>query len=227
MRLNKLSELIHSSATHQHDVTYASVEVHFHEILDDELEPDLFDIVPGSSFTISRRVDRSSHSKYLLNNIDTSFKEICSLLLSKGIDLDHNRFLILQGEVEQISLMKPIAQTPSETGLLEYLEDIIGTTQYQSPISLLDLSLLDLNDQRIQRTNRVKSSLAELKSMQQEKDTATQYISKERDYMILTNMLYFVELGEGVKYYNSSIEKIHGYREELRKQKEIMKGKFV
>ena len=32
-----------------------------------------------------------------------------------------------QGEVEQISMMKPIAQGPHDTGLLEYLEDIIGT----------------------------------------------------------------------------------------------------
>ena len=28
-------------------------------------------------------------------------------LKAKGIDLDHNRFLILQGEVEAIAMMKP------------------------------------------------------------------------------------------------------------------------
>jgi structural maintenance of chromosome 4 len=32
-----------------------------------------------------------------------------------------------QGEVEQISLMKPKAEDKGDTGLLEYLEDIIGT----------------------------------------------------------------------------------------------------
>jgi structural maintenance of chromosome 4 len=36
----------------------------------------------------------------------------------------------VQGEVEQISMMKPKAQTEHETGLLEYLEDIIGTDKY-------------------------------------------------------------------------------------------------
>lgn len=36
----------------------------------------------------------------------------------------------VQGEVEQISMMKPKALTPHETGLLEYLEDIIGTDKY-------------------------------------------------------------------------------------------------
>lgn len=33
----------------------------------------------------------------------------------------------VQGEVEQISLMKPKAEEKGDTGLLEYLEDIIGT----------------------------------------------------------------------------------------------------
>ena len=32
--------------------------------------------------------------------------------------------------MEQISMMKPKAQTEHETGLLEYLEDIIGTDKY-------------------------------------------------------------------------------------------------
>ena len=63
------------------------------------------------------------------------------LLRTKGIDLDHNRFLILQGEVEQISQMKVKAENPNEEGMLEYLEDIIGSSrlkvsnhmQYVSP----------------------------------------------------------------------------------------------
>lgn len=38
--------------------------------------------------------------------------------------------LNLQGEVEQISLMKPKAQTPHDEGFLEYLEDIIGSNKY-------------------------------------------------------------------------------------------------
>ena len=38
--------------------------------------------------------------------------------------------LTLQGEVEQISLMKPKAQTPHDEGFLEYLEDIIGSNKY-------------------------------------------------------------------------------------------------
>ena len=37
--------------------------------------------------------------------------------------------LALQGEVEQIAMMKPKALTEHEDGFLEYLEDIIGSNQ--------------------------------------------------------------------------------------------------
>lgn len=43
-----------------------------------------------------------------------------------------------QGEVEQISLMKPKAQGPHDVGFLEYLEDIIGTDKY---VEKIDASL--------------------------------------------------------------------------------------
>ena len=43
----------------------------------------------------------------------------------------------LQGEVEQISMMKPKGVNPGDTGLLEYLEDIIGTDKYVEKIEQL------------------------------------------------------------------------------------------
>ena len=73
-----------------------------------------------------------------------------TLLKAKGIDLDHNRFLILQGEVEQISLMRPKAQNKNETGLLEYLEDIIGSNKYVEEIEVLERVLEECNEKRIE-----------------------------------------------------------------------------
>ena len=113
--------------------------------------------------------------------------------------------------------MKPIASNPNEVGLLEYLEDIIGSHKYVEQIEILEKSLEDKNDERIEKTNRVKAAQVETKSLEGEKNKAVQYIKQERDYMLLTNMLYFIELGDGVKYYNESIEKIHALREKLRK----------
>ena len=57
------------------------------------------------------------------------FRAVAKLLRGHGVDLDHNRFLILQGEVEQIAMMKPKAPTEHESGMLEFLEDIIGSSR--------------------------------------------------------------------------------------------------
>ena len=101
----------------------------------------------------------------------STMTEVTTLLKARGIDLDHNRFLILQGEVEQIAMMKPKGLTPGDegeraqhqqrrlrrcclraspaayphpppptrcalgAGLLEYLEDIIGSNAYVQPIA--------------------------------------------------------------------------------------------
>ena len=73
-----------------------------------------------------REATSANQSNYYLNGKKMTFKEIGTLLRAKGIDLDHNRFLILQGEVESIAMMKPKAQHENDDGLLEYLEDIIG-----------------------------------------------------------------------------------------------------
>ena len=97
-----------------------------------------------------------------MNGNDSSFKEVCELLQSKGIDLEHNRFLILQGEVEQISLMKPMAGNVNETGLLEYLEDIIGSNQNSEQILEAQGMIEGHNDTRIEKANRVKAAQAEL-----------------------------------------------------------------
>ncbi len=83
-------------------------------------------MVAGSLFVVMRDTNQQSQSNYYLNGSKSNVKDVCNLLLSKGIDLTHNRFLILQGEVESIAMMKPKAQSDSDDGLLEYLEDIIG-----------------------------------------------------------------------------------------------------
>ncbi|KAK7266391.1 hypothetical protein RIF29_19035 [Crotalaria pallida] len=79
-------------------------------------EDGAYEAIPGSDFVITRVAFRDNSSKYYINDRLSNFTEVTQKLKGKGVDLDNNRFLILQGEVEQISLMKPKAQ---------YLEDII------------------------------------------------------------------------------------------------------
>ena len=100
MRLNKISELIHGSSQHS-NITYARVSVFFAEIIDNDPTGDDYEVVDGSQFVVSRYVYRDNKSKYYINQQEARFnEEVCPLLKSKGIDLEHNRFLILQGEVE-------------------------------------------------------------------------------------------------------------------------------
>ena len=83
-------------------------------------------MVPNTQFSVARTANKDNSSYYSLNGRRVQYKEVAKMLREKGIDLDHNRFLILQGEVENISLMKPKALTEHDTGMLEFLEDIIG-----------------------------------------------------------------------------------------------------
>lgn len=134
MRLKRVSELIHKSSRYP-ELKYARVSVYFQLIYDQESSEDDFELVPNSEFVISRIAYTDNTSKYTINNKTSSFTEVGQVLRSYDVDLDNNRFLILQGEVEQIAMMKPKAAAPGDVGLLEYLEDIIGSNQY---VELID-----------------------------------------------------------------------------------------
>jgi structural maintenance of chromosome 4 len=78
------------------------------------------------------------------------------LLRDRGVDLDHKRFLILQGEVESIAQMKPKAANEHDDGLLEYLEDIIGTSKYKTPIEESAAEVETLNEVCVEKSGRVQ-----------------------------------------------------------------------
>ena len=106
MRQGKISALIHNSAQHS-DLDFCEVEVHFQEIID--LPAGKHEVVPDTTMIVSRKAFKNNSSNYYLNGRTTNFTAVTTLLKDKGIDLDHKRFLILQGEVESIAQMKPKA----------------------------------------------------------------------------------------------------------------------
>jgi len=61
-----------------------------------------------------------------------------------------------QGEVESIAQMKPKGANEHEDGLLEYLEDIIGTSKYKQPIEDAQVRLDQINEARGERLGRLK-----------------------------------------------------------------------
>ncbi|XP_029699084.1 structural maintenance of chromosomes protein 4 isoform X2 [Takifugu rubripes] len=178
IRSKKLSVLIHSSDKHK-DVESCTVEVHFQKIIDKE--GDDYEVIPNSKFCVSRTANKDNSSAYYINGKKATFKEVGVLLRSHGIDLDHNRFLILQGEVEQIAMMKPKGQTEHDEGMLEYLEDIIGSCRLKEPIQTLSRRIELLNEQRGEKLNRVKLVEKEKNALEGEKNKAVDFLTLEND----------------------------------------------
>ncbi|RYE82089.1 MAG: hypothetical protein EOO65_05950 [Methanosarcinales archaeon] len=171
-----MSDLIHRSAEYP-DLDTARVSVYFQDILDDASSEDGYTPVPGSQFVVTRTAHRNNSSKYYIDSTPSSFTEVTTLLRGRGIDLDNNRFLILQGEVEQISMMKPKAQAVGEEGLLEYLEDIIGSNQYVTKIEEAEKTLDQLSTERNEKLNRVKVVEKERSFLESSKLEAEAYLS--------------------------------------------------
>ena len=59
-------------------------------------EDEDYDIVPGSDFSVSRTAHTDNSSYYTINERRVPYKDVAARLRQNGIDLDHNRFLILQ-----------------------------------------------------------------------------------------------------------------------------------
>ena len=58
--------------------------------------PNEFEVVPGSNLVVTRTAYKNNSSKYTINGRSSNYGEVQKLLKGRGIDLDHNRFLILQ-----------------------------------------------------------------------------------------------------------------------------------
>lgn len=92
------------------------------------------------SRSLSGRIDsqgnmKSCTSTYVIDGMEVSAGEATEFLKGRGIDLDNNRFLILQGEIEAISMMGPLE-------LLDYVEDCIGSSCFKVPIESLESDIM-------------------------------------------------------------------------------------
>lgn len=205
IRSKKISVLLHNSDEHK-NVQSCTVAVHFKMIID---KPgDEYEEVPGSDLVIARTAFRDNSSFYTLNGKRVQFKEVAKLLRGHGIDLDHNRFLILQGEVEQIALMKPKGQTEHDTGMLEFLEDIIGTSRFKEPIDKLNALVETLSEDRTEKLNRVKMVEKEKEALEGPKEESVKALKQENQYSqvmhlhcqkYIRNLEVELEISEGKK----------------------------
>lgn len=193
MRQGKLSALIHNSAGFQ-DLDFCEVEVHFQEVKD--LPNGGQEIIPDSQLVISRKAFKNNSSKYYINNKESTFTIVTTLLKDRGVDLDHKRFLILQGEVESIAQMKPKAQGEHDDGLLEYLEDIIGTSKYKTPIEESAAEVETLNEVCQEKNSRVQHVEKEKNGLEEKKNKALAYIRDENELAMKQSTLYQIYISE-------------------------------
>jgi structural maintenance of chromosome 4 len=193
MRQGKISALIHNSANFP-DLPFCEVEVHFQEVMD--LPGGAHEVVPESQLVVSRRAFKNNSSKYYMNKKETNFTTVTNFLRERGIDLDHKRFLILQGEVESIAQMKPKAANEHDDGLLEYLEDIIGTSKYKTPIEEAATEVETLNDVCVEKNNRVQHVEKEKGALEDKKKKALAYIRDENELITKQSALYQIYISE-------------------------------
>ena len=53
-------------------------------------------MVPNSEIIVSRTANRNNTSHYFVDGKKSNFTDVTTLLKAKGVDLNNNRFLILQ-----------------------------------------------------------------------------------------------------------------------------------
>lgn len=214
MRQGKISALIHNSAQYP-DLDYCEVEVHFQMVMD--LPGGGSEVVPDSQLVVSRRAFKNNSSKYYINGRTSDFTTVTTLLKGKGIDLDHKRFLILQGEVESIAQMKPKAANEHDDGLLEYLEDIIGTSKYKTPIEEAAAETETLNEVCLEKSTRVQHVEKEKNGLEDKKEKALAYLRDENDLASKQSALYqiyIVECGDNIQVSEEAIAQVQAKLDE-------------
>ena len=83
--------------------------------------------------------------------------------------------------MESIAQMKPKAGNEHEEGLLEYLEDIIGTNRYIEPIAQVGRAVDAANDQCAEKHVRVRAAEREVAALQEEKQAAEDFVRQENE----------------------------------------------
>ncbi|XP_049851429.1 structural maintenance of chromosomes protein 4-like [Schistocerca gregaria] len=172
LRQNRMADLIHKSEAYP-NCRFARVSVYFQSVrINEEGESEL---VRGSEFVVSRLAYVDRAAEYQIDGRRVSVEEVYRVLRDEhGIDLDRNRFLILQGEVETISMMDRME-------LLEYLEEVIGSHVYVEEIERVKEELSGLSQERAQKLEWLRLAEKEKSALEGEKEKAVDCLRKMKE----------------------------------------------
>jgi len=213
IRSKNLSVLIHKSEQNP-NCTSCHVKVNF--IVKNKATQEIIE-----RFSIKRSVNINNNSQYYTNDHPCSYKDVHKLLISHGVDLDHSRFLILQGEVEQISLMKPKKlPNDSSTGMLEYIEDVIGTSALVEPIEKYNERLNKMKEFEGGIVSELKRAAAEKDILQTKNDAAIEFLELENEIVELKYSILEKEKTEFTESLKKNEELSHKMQEKLKSQNE-------
>lgn len=86
--------------------------------------------------------------------------------------------------------MKPKASSEHEDGLLEYLEDIIGTSTYKDPIEEALVQMEHLSEDRSEKLNRLRIVERERNSLEAQKREAEDYLRLQNEHVRALSRLW-------------------------------------
>ena len=86
--------------------------------------------------------------------------------------------------------MKPKAANDSDDGLLEYLEDIIGTSKYKTPIEESLAEVERLSEDRTQKLKRLRIVDQDRKALESKKKEAEDYLRMVNDLVRARSRLW-------------------------------------
>lgn len=148
-----------------------------------------------TGFSIKRslkgRVDntgilKSVVSKYEINGNEVSANDAVTFLKNEGIDLDNNRFLILQGEIETIAMMSPLE-------LLDYIEDCIGSSSLKPEIEALDSEIKNKQEDLDTLVNNLKFVETDYLFKKGRRDEKSELLVHRSESLVIKNKIVLVK----------------------------------
>ena len=87
-------------------------------------------------------------------------------------------------------MLKPKAANENEEGLLEYLEDIIGTIRYKPQLETISVEIDKINELRTEKSNRVANIQNDRNALEGPRNEAIDYLKKENELIENRNLYY-------------------------------------
>ena len=124
-----------------------------------------------------------------------------------------------------ISQMSPKGTHSKDIGLLEFLEDIIGSNKYVESIEFLSTAIDEWSEQKVDKTNTVKLLEKGVKGLEKDKNFAINYVRKEERCYKLRHIMLCSEKGEASVLKDKISIRVEEYKNQLKSIEEEVKTK--